>query len=101
MEVGGCGEEVKDHGVEEVGDATEGEEICEGEVGQDVLVDFCGEDSHRQKALSIDRETGLKGLEGGREGTRLLLDLGDRSRDKAAFHPNQSSGSKGRRDLSP
>jgi hypothetical protein len=40
------GEEVEDYGVEEVGDATEGEEVCEGEVGEDVFVDFGGEDGH-------------------------------------------------------
>ena len=89
------GEEVEDYGVEEVGDAAEGEEVREGEVGEDMFVDFGGEDSHlpQRVVLDVEEERGGVWLEGG--GTRLLLGWDDRLRDKAAFHPSQSRNPQG------
>ena len=37
---------MEDYCVEEVGYATQGEEVCEGQVRENVFVDFGGEDSH-------------------------------------------------------
>jgi len=88
---------VEDYCVEEVGYATQGEEVCEGQVRENVFVDFGGEDSHcyvprgPSRFRPGERSEGGFGLLVGEEGTRLL-GLDDRSRDKAAFHPSQSLG---------